>query len=67
MDHASRGAHYADAEFFQVSPESVTIDMVKSFWLPDLTTQYECWRHYNDISTAFHDNVCTFNLKVTKL
>jgi hypothetical protein len=41
LTRASRGAHYEDAEFFRVSPESVTVDMIKLFWLPDLTTQYE--------------------------
>ena len=40
-DHASDGPHYSDAKLLRVTPEDVTVSLVESFRLSDLTEQYD--------------------------
>lgn len=40
-DRASEGPHYEDAQFLRVSPKDLTVSMVESFRMRDLTDRYE--------------------------
>jgi hypothetical protein len=45
-ERASRSGRTEDANFFRVASNRITVEMVKSFRVPDLTERYECVTPY---------------------